>query len=145
MKLMGYKRMEDGKWEEVTRYIERQSGIFAVWAAMTTHRLNPRAVDQESEGHPFPLSNAWRWAAHTCNHSATCEIECAIMATFLEVTNQPFLRKYGRQGQKIVRLAINGKWSGEIRGPAAGRLEIMRDEFQRMGRIGEEGFGAFVP
>jgi nucleoporin GLE1 len=142
---MGYKRTEDGKWEEITKYIERQSGIFAVWAAMTTHRLNPRAGDQDSEGHPFPLSQAWRWAARTLNHPATNETECAIMATFLEVTNQPFLRKYGHQGRKIVHLAVNGKWTGEIRGPAAGRLEVMRDEFQKNGRIGEEGFGEFVP
>jgi len=142
---MGYKRTEDGKWEETTRYIERQSGIFAVWAAMSTHRLNPRAPDQESEGHPFPLSNAWRWVARTLNHEATNEIECAMMATFLEIVSQSFIQKYGRQGQKIVQLAVGGKWVGQIRGPAAGRLEIMREEFQRTGRIGEEGFGAFVP
>ena len=143
--MMGYKRMEDGKWEETTRYIERQSGIFAVWAAMTTHRLNPRALDQESEQHPFPLSNAWKWAARTLNHPARNEIECAMMATFLEVVNQPFIQKYGRQGQKIVLLAVGKKWVGEIKGPAVGRLEIMKEEFMRTGRIGEAGFGAFVP
>jgi len=145
MKLMGYKRTEDGKWEETTRYIERQSGIFAVWAAMTTHRLNPRAPDQESEGHPFPLSESWRWAARTLNHPAANEIECAMMATFLEVTNQAFVQKYQRQGQKIVRLAVSRLWTGEIRGPAVGRLEIMKEEFQRTGKIGTEEFGRFVP
>ena len=145
MKLMGYKRAEDGKWEEITRYIERQSGIFAVWTAMTTHQLNPRAVNQSSEADPFPLSFAWRWAARTLNHRATGEVECALMATFLEVVNQSFLKRYGRQGQKIVRLAVGSEWSNGLRGPAAGRLEIMRDEFQRTGRIGDEGFGSFVP
>jgi nucleoporin GLE1 len=145
MKRMGYKRTEDGKWEETTRYIERQSGIFAVWIAMTTHQLNPRALNQDAEAHPFPLKNAWRWTARTLNHQATSEIECAMMATFLEVANQQFLRRYGRQGQKIVHLAVGGQWVNGIRGPAVGRLEIMRDEFQRTGRIGEEGFGAFVP
>ncbi len=146
MKRMGYKRTEDGKWEETTRYIERQSGIFAVWVAMTTHQLNPRAISQDAEtGHPFPLGNAWRWAARTLNHQATSEIECAMMATFLEVVNQQFVRAYRRQGQKVVNLAVGGQWVAGIRGPAVGRLEIMRDEFQRTGRIGEEGFGAFVP
>jgi nucleoporin GLE1 len=145
MKLMGYKRIDDGKWEETTRYIERQSGIFAVWTAMTTHQLNPRAVSQDAETHPFPLKNAWLWAARSLNHQATCEIECAMMATFLEVVNQQFLRTYRRQGQKLINLAVSGQWAGGIRGPAVGRLEIMRDEFRRTGKIGEEGFGAFVP
>ena len=145
MKRMGYKRMEDGKWEETTRYIERQSGILAVWTAMTTHRLNPRAISQDAEVHPFPLGNAWRWAARTLNHQATNEIECAMMATFLEVVNQQFLPVYRRQGYKLITLAVSGHWTGGIRGPAVGRLEIMRDEFQRTGRIGEQGFGSFVP
>jgi nucleoporin GLE1 len=145
MKRMGYKRTEDGKWEETTRYIERQSGIFAVWIAMTTHQLSSKALDRSTQMDPFPLTNAWRWASRILNHRATNEIECAIMATFLEVVNQKFLRTYGQQGQKIVRLATSKQWIGEIRGPAVGRLEIMKDEFQRNGRIGEEGFGAFVP
>jgi nucleoporin GLE1 len=145
MKRMGYKRTDEGKWEETTRYIERQTGIFAVWIAMTTHRLNPRSPDQESEEHPFPLSNAWKWAARTLNHPASDEIECAMMATFLEVASQSFIRKYARQAQKIVHLALSEKWIGGIRGPAVGRLEIMKDEFGRTGSIGQEGFGAFVP
>lgn len=145
MKRMGYQRTEDGKWEEITRYIERQSGIFAVWIAMTTHQLNPKALTHEADVQPFPMANAWRWVARTLNHPATNEIECAMMATFLEVGNQDFLRMYKRQAQKIVNLAVSAQWIGGIRGPAAGRLEIMRDEFHRTGRIGEEGFGAFVP
>lgn len=141
MKRMGYKRMEDGKWEETTRYIERQAGILAVYIAMTTQKMPAK----ESEGNPFPLSFAWRWAARTLNHQAKSEIECAMMATFLEVANEQFLATYKRQGTKMVNLAVGGQWVGELRGPAVGRLEIMRDEFQRKGRIGEEGFGAFVP
>ena len=144
MKHMGYKRTEDGKWEENTRYIERQSGIFAVWAAMTTHRLNPRVPDQEAD-HPFPLSKAWRWAARTLNHTARNEVECAMMATFLEVTNQAFITNYKLQALKIVRLAVGGEWTDGITGPAVGRLQIMNDEFSRTARIGEENFGAFVP
>ena len=97
MKRMGYSRTEDGKWEETTRYIERQSGIFAVWTAITTHQLNPRAISRDAKVHPFPLANAWRWAARTLNHQATSEIECAMMATFLEVVNQQFLRTNGTQ------------------------------------------------
>jgi nucleoporin GLE1 len=142
MKQMGYKRTEDGKWEETTRYIERQSGILAVWVAMTTHQLNPRATTQEN---PFPISFAWRWAARTLNHQATSEIECAMMATFLEVASQFIVKVYKRQGHKIVRLAFDGRWIGAIKGPAVGRLEVMKDEFLKSGRIGEENFGAFVP
>ena len=145
MKRMGYKRGEDDKWEETTRYIERQSGIFAVWIAMTTHQLNAKALTQDAEERPFPLSNAWRWASRTLNHRATNEIECAMMATFLEVVNVTFVQRYGRQGRKIVEVATGGEWTGEVRGPAVGRLEIMREEFYKNGRIGEEGFGAFVP
>ena len=141
MKRMGYKRMDDGKWEETTRYIERQAGIFAVWTAITTQKMPAK----EAEGNPFPLSFAWRWAARTLNHQATSEIECAMMATFLEVANEQFISTYKRQGSKLINLAISGQWVGQLRGPAIGRLEIMRDEFQRTGRIGEEGFGAFVP
>jgi nucleoporin GLE1 len=143
MKRMGYKRTKDSKWEETTRYIERQSGIFAVWTAMTTHKLNPQALSQGVD--PFSLSNAWRWVSRTLSHQATNEIECAMMATFLEVVNQVFLVTYKRQGVKVVRLAVSERWIGGIRGPAAGRLEIMRDEFLRRGMIGEEGFGSFVP
>ena len=145
MKRMGYKRTEEGKWEEPTRYIERQSGIFAVWVAMTTHQLNPTAMGQDAELNPFPLANAWRWAARTLNHKASNEIECAMMATFLEVASEPFVRTYRQQGQKLVNLAVSEQWFGKIRGPAVGRLGIMRDEFQRTGRVGEDGFGAFVP
>jgi len=145
MKRMGYKRGEDEKWEETTRYIERQSGIFAVWVAMTTHQLSARALTPDAQAQPFPLSNAWQWAALTLNHMAASEIECAMMATFLEVGSQAFVQRYGRQGRKIVDLATRGEWIGGIKGPAVGRLEIMREEFSRNGRIGEEGFGAFVP
>jgi nucleoporin GLE1 len=145
MKKMGYKRTDDGKWEETTRYIERQAGIFAVWTAMTTHKINPKAPTQEAENHPFPLFNAWRWAARTLQHQARCEIECAIMATFLEVVNQTFVRTYGRQGRKLVALVVSGSWTVGMKGPAVGRLEIMGEEFQRTGRIGGEGFGAFGP
>jgi len=142
---MGYKRTDEGKWEETTRYIERQSGIFAVWVAMTTHRLNPKAPSQEAEEHPFPLSNAWRWAARTLNHRARNEIECAMMATFLEVGSRAFLQNYERQGRKIILLAVSEQWIGGMKGPAVGRLEIMKEDFQRTGKVGEEGFGAFVP
>jgi len=112
---------------------------------MTTHQLNARALTPDAEAQPFSLSNAWQWAARTLNHAATNEIECAMMATFLEVVNQAFVQKYGRQGRKIVDLATGVEWTGEIKGPAVGRLGIMREEFYRNGRIGEDGFGAFVP
>lgn len=142
---MGYKRTDDGKWEERTRYIERQAGIFAVWTALTIHRINPKVSTQEAENHPFPMANAWRWVARMVSHPARNEIECAMMATFLEVVNQMFVRTYGRQARKVVMLAVGIEWTGDIRGPAVGRLEIMGEEFQRTGRIGEEAFGAFVP
>ena len=145
MKKMGYKRTEDAKWEEQSRYIERQSGILAVYVAMTTHQLNPRAV-AGTELSPYGLANAWRWAARCLNHVASGEIEVAMMATFLEVANQALLRGYGRQAVKLVRVAFREEWSRQVeKGPARGRLEIMRDEFERVGRIGEEGFGGFVP
>ena len=145
MKKMGYKRTEDTKWEEQFRYIERQSGILAVYAAMTTHQLNPRAV-AGMELTPYGLANAWRWAARCLNHVASGEIEVAMMATFLEVANQALLKVYGRQAVKLVTVALGEEWSRQVeRGPATGRLEVMKDEFQRTGRIGEEGFGGFVP
>jgi nucleoporin GLE1 len=145
MKRMGYGRTEEGKWEEISRYIERQSGIFAVWAAMTTHSLTAKATTSNGENCPYPLHNAWRWAARALNQTATNEIECAIMATFLEVVNQHLLRKYKRQGVKIIALAVDQAWIGDIKGPAVSRLEIMRDEFRKSRRIGEEDFGEFVP
>jgi nucleoporin GLE1 len=142
MKRMGYKRMEDDKWEEQTRYIERQSGILATYAALTTHTLNAKAGIPT----PYPLSFAWRWAARSLNHPAGGEIEAAMMATFLEVTNQALVNGYGRQAYKLVRVAVGGEWvAAVVKGPARGRLEVMGDEFSRTGRIGEEGFGAFVP
>jgi len=145
MKKMGYKRTEDSKWEEQSRYIERQSGILAVYAAMTTHQLSPRAV-AGTELTPYGLANAWRWVARCLNHVAGGEIEVAMMATFLEVANQAILRVYGRQAVKLVMVALGEEWSRQVeRGPAKGRLEIMKDEFERTGRIGEEGFGSFVP
>ena len=144
MKRMGYKRTEEGKWEETTRYIERQSGILAVWVAMTTHTLTAKATAADGNNRPFPLSNAWRWAARILNHKATSEIECAMMATFLEVANQHILMTYQRQGQKLVALAVDKSWVGQIGGPAVGRLEIIRDEFYRKGKYGEDDFGGFV-
>jgi nucleoporin GLE1 len=142
MKRMGYKRMEDDKWEEQTRYIERQSGILATYAALTTHTLSAKAGIPT----PYPLSFAWRWAARSLNHPAGGEIEAAMMATFLEVTNQALVKGYGRQAYKLVRVAVGGEWvAAVVKGPARGRLEVMGDEFSRTGRIGEEGFGVFVP
>jgi len=142
MKRMGYKRMEDNKWEEQTKYIERQAGILATYAALTTHTLSAKAGTPS----PYPLSYAWRWAARSLNHPAGGEIEAAMMAAFLEVTNQALLKGYGRQAQKLVRVALGGEWvAAVVRGPATGRLEVMADEFARTGRIGEDGFGGFVP
>ena len=142
MKRMGYKRTEDGKWEEPTRYIERQSGILATFIAQTTNRLPASPASPSS--HPYPLLHAWKWAARILRHTCRSEIEAGMMATFLEVVNQAFLKEYGKQGRKVVSLAV-GEWRGEVRGPNAGRLEIMGEEFMRMGRIGEAGYGEFVP
>jgi nucleoporin GLE1 len=142
MKRMGYKRMEDNKWEEQTRYIERQSGILATYAALTTHTLSAKAATPS----PYPLSFAWRWAARSLNHPAGGEIEAAMMATFLEVTNQVLVKEYGRQAYKLLSVAVGREWVALVgKGPARGRLEVMADEFSRTGKVGEEGFGAFVP
>lgn len=129
-KSLGWKRGVDDKYEATTAYTERQEGIFRLWAATTSLKL------QKS---PYPIEHAWIFISRLLNAKIQDEelknVSFVMAASFLDIAGKNFLATYGNQASKIIR-AI-GFWVGpDIKGPNASRLRILVEEYVKQGRVG---------
>ncbi|GAO46558.1 hypothetical protein G7K_0788-t1 [Saitoella complicata NRRL Y-17804] len=137
MKLNGIKRFEDGKWEDESPYTERMCGIFATYIATTQTEL------WNNQPNLLPFSASWKWMARLLNKPPQSSASPAIYSMFMDIAGEKFVRVYGKQGDKMIRLAVGG-WveAGKgIEGPAmrssSVRLQIMGEEYIKTGKLKE--------
>ncbi len=129
---LGWKRRQEGKYEEVTSYIERQSGMFTLWSATTSLKL---------KASPYGIEHGWKFIARLLN----ARIEdpdlrntaYAIVASFLDVCGKSFGNMYKGQAVKMIKaIAI---WVGpDSKGANAHRLRITVEQYFRTGTLGIE-------
>ncbi|EPY49560.1 RNA export factor Gle1 [Schizosaccharomyces cryophilus OY26] len=126
-KKMGYKKMTDGRYEQQAPYIERQCGIFAVYAAFVSldDSLAPRS---------------WRLFSRLLNLTSPREfldkdielgqILCSIVTTYLDIAGRALLRTYGNQARKLLSASFSKLYVGEERGGSPyGRLRIVGEDW----------------
>lgn len=129
-KSLGWKRSSDGKYEATTAYTERQEGIFRLWVATTSLKL---------QSSPYPIEHAWKFISRLLNAKIVDEelrnVSFVMAASFLDIAGKNFLNNYGNQANKMIRcIAL---WVGpDIKGPNASRLRILVEEYVGQGKIG---------
>ncbi|KAI5966448.1 uncharacterized protein KGF55_000757 [Candida pseudojiufengensis] len=130
---MGYKRNEDGKWEDDVKYDERVSGICTVWAVMTHARDSKQSVGI------FSQIGSWQFIARLLNTNLQLikNTHFELIANWWEATGVEFLKYYGQQGNKIAILMfiqLVGAVSNR-RYPSAARLHLIGEEWIKKGKI----------
>ncbi|BFZ55998.1 Nuclear pore complex nucleoporin component [Savitreella phatthalungensis] len=127
-KLLGWRRKPDGKYEDATSYLERQTGIFRLYAAILSFDF-PQS--------PWTPQCSWRWVAHHLNLKVSDadlrNVNFAIAATFLDIAGRSAVAAFGSAAEKL--LVALGRWVANETGPNANRLRILLEECQ-LGKIG---------
>lgn len=132
-KALGFYRLRNGKFEEETSYTERQCGIFAVFAAIMQTEYVPNYL---------PIHFGWTLLAKILNESPSSETVFAIISTFIDIAGNAFMKHYGLQADKLIRLAVN-EWIGNNKGSSATRLKILGEEWITQRKIGLKNGGQF--
>ena len=120
MKRNGFKRMNE-RWEDITVYSERQSGIFAVYMATMLHL--PRPVGELGK------SRLWIWVAEMLNATPRSDIAYTIMSTYFDIAGQSFVELYGRQARKCIEIAF-GPWAKDGQGPRWSRFMVVGEDWK---------------
>lgn len=129
-KALGWKRKADGKYEDLTAYLERQCGIYRFYIAIT-------AIDIASN--PWPIQRSWvtvaRLVSERLENDDLHNVALAIACTFLESAGRSFLAAFGESGRKL--LMAMARWVGpDEKGPNANRLRILLETWQKDGSVG---------
>lgn len=132
-KALGFYRLKNGNYEEETSYTERQCGIFAVFSAIMQTQYVPNYL---------PICFGWTLLAKLLNESPSSETVFAIISTFIDVAGNAFMKHYGLQADKLIRLAVN-EWLGDNKGSCATRLKILGEEWITQRKIGLNKGGHF--
>lgn len=132
-KALGFYRSKNGKFEEETSYTERQCGIFAVFSAIMQTQYIPNHL---------PIRFGWTLLAKILNESPSSETVFAIISTFIDIAGNAFMKHYGLQADKLIRLAVN-EWAGNNKGSNATRLRVLGEEWITNKKIGLKNGGQF--
>ncbi|KAG5520210.1 hypothetical protein PMAC_001287 [Pneumocystis sp. 'macacae'] len=133
MKALGFYRSKNGKFEEEASYTERQCGIFAVFAAIIQTQHIPNYL---------PMHFGWTLLAKLLNEPPSSETVFAIISTFMDISGNVFVKYYGLQADKLIRLAVKD-WVGDNKGSNATRLKILGEEWITQKKIGLKNGGYF--
>lgn len=109
---MGWKRTSDGKYEDVTQYAERVSGIMILFVTITTLKLDQTYLGFSQEWtNPWPLGYSWTLAARIMDSmpSLISEEHFTIMGGWWDACSGHISRAYGKQGAKLLTL-VSTKW-----------------------------------
>ncbi|EMR10452.1 hypothetical protein PNEG_01167 [Pneumocystis murina B123] len=132
-KALGFYRSKNGKFEEEASYTERQCGIFAVFSAIMQTQYIPNHL---------PIRFGWTLLAKILNESPSSETVFAIISTFIDIAGNAFMKHYGLQADKLIRLAVN-EWAGNNKGSNATRLRVLGEEWITNKKIGLKNGGQF--
>lgn len=96
----GYTYNDEGVVEKQDKFLKRMSGIFrlrcAIWIAKTPRFLNTP--------NPHGLKYGWQWMASFINLKPEPDISATLLHDFFTVCGSEFLKNYGKQFVKIIRL-----------------------------------------
>lgn len=96
----GYVYNDEGVVEKQDKFLKRMSGIFrlrcAIWIAKTPRFLNG--------SNPHGLRNGWQWLASFINLKPEPDISATLLHDFFNVCGSEFLKKYGKQFIKIIKV-----------------------------------------
>ncbi|KAI5635888.1 GLE1-like domain-containing protein [Phthorimaea operculella] len=96
----GYTYNDEGVVEKQDKFLKRMSGIFrlrcAIWIAKTPRFLNTP--------NPHGLRYGWQWLASFINLKPEPDISATLLHDFFNVCGSEFLKHYGRQFLKIIKL-----------------------------------------
>ncbi|KAJ2953421.1 hypothetical protein O0L34_g1010 [Tuta absoluta] len=96
----GYTYNDEGVVEKQDKFLKRMSGIFrlrcAIWIAKTPRFLNA--------SNPHGLRYGWQWLASFINLRPEPDISATLLHDFFNVCGSEFLKHYGRQFLKIIKL-----------------------------------------
>ncbi|XP_011561447.3 mRNA export factor Gle1 [Plutella xylostella] len=96
----GYTYNDEGVVEKQDKFLKRMSGIFrlkcAIWIAQT-----PRFVNAPN---PHGLKDGWKWLASFINLRPEPDISATLIHDFFAVCGSEFLKCYGRQFTKIIKV-----------------------------------------
>lgn len=133
-KSRGYTYNDEGVVEKQDKFLKRMSGIFrlmcAIWISKTPKHLN--AVN------PHGLQHGWRWLASFVNLKPEPDICATLLYDFFTVCGSEFLKYYGKQFIKIIRL-ITTEYLAILEkidegGPKT-RLEVLLQNILKTGHI----------
>jgi len=117
MEEQGYrKRLSGDGFESQESYVERISGILAVYAAI----LQTPTVTV----HPHGLKHAWTWLARLLNMKAQ-DITATVLLIFLEIAGYRLQQAYGRQFFKCI-IFIQEEFFKQLSTDSASRPAIVR-------------------
>ncbi|XP_049877819.1 mRNA export factor Gle1 [Pectinophora gossypiella] len=96
----GYIYSDEGAVEKQDKFLKRMSGIFrlrcAIWIAKTPRFLNTP--------NPHSLRYGWQWLASFINLKPEPEISATLLHDFFNVCGSEFMKCYGKQFLKIIKL-----------------------------------------
>ncbi|WBW71806.1 RNA export factor, cytoplasmic nucleoporin Gle1 [Schizosaccharomyces osmophilus] len=126
-KKLGYRKLADGRYEQQAPYIERQCGIFAVYAAFVSldDSLGPRSWKLFSR--LLNLTSPREFLDKDLDLGQTL---CSIVTTYLDIAGRALLRIYGNQGRKLLAASFSMPYVGvEGGGSPYGRLRIVGEDW----------------
>ena len=130
-KKMGYREVEEGKFESEQQFQERMNGIIALYAAMIQADLA-----DFGKQNPYGMIHGWSWLARMLNMTPR-KITPGAIETFLKIAGHGFLMQYGKQGHKLMQF-IHQDYLQRIGKGAEGakvRLELLLEEYFKKGRV----------
>ncbi|XP_026494342.2 mRNA export factor Gle1 [Vanessa tameamea] len=96
----GYTYNDEGVVEKQDKFLKRMSGIFrlhcAIWIAKTPKFMNA--------SNPHSLRYGWQWLASFINLKPEPDISATLIHDFFTVCGSEFLRHYGKQCTKLLKL-----------------------------------------
>lgn len=130
----GYTYNDEGVVEKQDKFLKRMSGIFrlhcAIWTAKT-----PRFINSSN---PCSLCFGWKWLASFINLKPEPDISATLLHDFFIVCGSEFLKHYGKQCIKIIKLVSTEYLSilnNIDEGGPKSRLEVFLQNVLKTGHI----------
>lgn len=134
---MGWKRKNDGKWENDTTYDERMNGIITLYSTIT--RLNSVNLPDPDQSQLWNIESSWRFVARMANlpESLLTNTHFVILGGWWDACGGEFIKKYGNQSVKLLNLIANDMTNlvSEKKFVGAARLRILYEDWQMTGVI----------
>lgn len=96
----GYTYNDEGVVEKQDKFLKRMSGIFRLYCAIWIAKM-PRFLNTTN---PHSLCQGWKWLASFVNLKPEPDICATLLTDFFTVCGSEFLKHYGKQFIKVIKL-----------------------------------------